>query len=337
VRSGYDRRAWDSTNYTERHNGVVYYKKIKKQHVLSVATIAKIGGIMTRTWYLKFDSDDERDEWMFAINAAADGVCKTEAGLANFVARTNHPQRSFRVMSENDIAMMVDGYIHQRQQANAPQATKEVNVMNLLGKMEANSSGGDVQSQVQKGTGFRDVEAMLAEESRILDMATKMAENSKNGVVDFAMQREYLGLVSKNSSVRMTIMAPAWAQQLMLPARAGLWIASITPVSPASFATGIEPNHDVVVAVNGLQIPHDPAIGMELVGTTRWALAERGLPCTFTLYNLKSRLFSTVVIEHNPANLPKPPMASGIMLRWIEGIPNNGIEANNEEPVVPTV
>lgn len=288
---------------------------------------------VSRTWYFQFSSDAEREEWLIAINNAVIANSKTETALKGFLDRQMHGHGFGMVNDENSVISLAEGFDHQRRQNNVPdQGPGAISVASIMGKMEAKSADREVLTE---GQGFNDRLAYIDKLAKIREVATKMSENSSQGVVDFDLQREYLNLVSKNSSLKLTIMAPVWAQQIMLPGRGGLWIESITPCSPASYVPGLELQHDVIVAVNSTPFPGDPAEAIEFNGKTRWGLTERGFDTTYTIYNLKTRQFRLYVLPPNPGNLPKAPMASGVMGKWIKGLPDNGIVPENEEPSFP--
>jgi hypothetical protein len=281
---------------------------------------------MLRTWYFQVDSDEEREAWIKAINEAANNVAKSEAGVARFLERHQKNQLLSMATNEQEAAFWIKTKMEERNRAMMPEApaiSGETSVNSILGKLEAD----DMHNfQMPANTTVQEVERA----SQLIEI---MARNSANGVVDFGIQREYMQTMNKIPQMRTMILAPAWAAQLMLPARGGLWIDTVTPVSPASFCKGIEVQHQVIVGVNGQKLPNEPGAAIEMIGTNRWALAESGKSCQFTVYNLKTRLFSTITIEPNPANLPKPPMAVGLMMKWVEGAEGNGITPNNDEEV----
>lgn len=310
---------------------MVYHKVIKKPHVFSLETIEKPDGVMIRTWYFQVESDEEREAWIKAINEAANALAKSEAGVARFLARhlasKNHLLSM--VSNEQEATMWIRAKMHERQTAMQPEemgiVSPGASAAAILGKLEA--------EEVSISPVASAPSASVTEVERAGQLIQQMARNTANGVVDFAVQREYMQTMNKIPQMRAMITAPGWVAQLMLPGRGGLWIDNVTPISPASFCKDVETQHQVIVGVSGKQLPNEPGDALELLGSTRWALAEQNQSCTFIVYNLKSRLFSTLTIEPNPANLPKPPMAGGFMMKWAEGAEGTGITANNAEPL----
>jgi hypothetical protein len=210
------------------------------------------------------------------------------------------------------------------------QETNRATTPGALGSPEARAAGLNVILEKLRAEAKGEME--MAEIEHAAQLIRIVVQNTGDGIVDFDIQREYMQTMNKIPQMRALIYAPAWVTPLMLPGRGGFWIYSVTPGSPASFCKEIEFQNQIIVGIFEEPLPNEPGTAFEKIGLIRWELAKIGKPCALTVYNLKSRLFSTITIESNPANLTEPPMAIGLMMKWVEGAQGNGITPNNAEP-----
>jgi hypothetical protein len=125
VHTGIERRAGNAVGWSVRSGGVFIYPTIKKQHCFKIESPDKVGALLSRTWYLMAESDQQRDMWVDALKVKIGSLANSDEG------RTLIADRFKRAMQE---VGMDDHEIKQLYNVQLLDQTKpQENMLNVAG------------------------------------------------------------------------------------------------------------------------------------------------------------------------------------------------------------